>query len=117
MREFCSRFMSYKELCLAVGGPLRADENRKSWRVRVARTAGIEVWQAKKAFYNEFAAPQNEVWWRLHEALNRKKQEARNERDLLIARIALLEGRLATQDQEFHSADIAALGGALDPSG
>lgn len=42
-----------RDLVIAVGGPIGALENRKSWLARVADRAGLSVRVVKAAFYEE----------------------------------------------------------------
>lgn len=63
-----------RSLVLAVGGPLRADENRKRWFERVAQTAGISPSMARKAYRGYLRDPEHKTFWLLREAARREQQ-------------------------------------------
>lgn len=92
---------SMRELVIAVGGPLMADENRKSWLDRVADLAGISPRVARAAFYQEPTS--REVAAKLKAAAGR--HEARN----LARQFEGLASSLNVRDADFHSDDITAL--------
>jgi len=92
---------SMRELVVAVGGPLEADENRKSWLTRVADTAQISVRAAKAAFYREPTS--RKVEQRLREAAGRMEAE------YLAKRFENLASALNVRDADFHGEDVAAL--------
>ena len=90
-----------RELVMAVGGPIEAGENRKSWLNKVARRAKISPRAAKSAFYEE--TDDAELAQKLREAAGR--HEAQN----LAYRFENLAVALNTKDADFHSPDVVAL--------
>lgn len=99
-----------RALVISVGGPLRADENRKSWLARVARQAGITVRAAKAAFYNEIADPEHKTFWKLREAARRERANklARSAGVLDAAAVALASWGDAEGDRHRSAALVSA---------
>lgn len=90
-----------RDLVIAVGGPIGALENRKSWLARVAERAGLSVRVVKAAFYEEQLSAETKHKLRLAAG----KHEAEN----LAVQFEHLAQSLNVRDQDFHGEDIAAL--------
>jgi len=90
-----------RELVIAVGGPMRAGENRKAWLARVADLAGLSHRVARAAWHGETESRRA--------AAKLKAAAGRYEAEHLAAQFASLAGSLATRDEDFHREDIAAL--------
>lgn len=90
-----------RELVLAVGGPMRAEENRKRWLDRVARLAGLSPGDVVRAWYGRIKDPEHKIFWKLREAQRQQQREdadAREELARIKARLSILESRLAAQE-------------------
>lgn len=89
-----------RDLVMAIGGPLRFGENRKSWLARIARQTGITARAAKSAYYGELH-DDHRVFWKLREAQRQQQREdadARDELATIKARLSILESRLSAQE-------------------
>lgn len=96
-----------------LSGPREVFDSRERWLARGSRAAGISNRAAKAIFYREWPDPRASIVDSVRAALARleTKQEAsaRDEIEALCGRIAVLESRLASIDEEFFSASIDAL--------
>lgn len=92
-----------RKLVAIIGGYRETHENRKAWLVRVAKTAGISVRQAYKAFYEEYASEQTKR--KLQQAATKKVSEDDSE---IILRIHAHIRYLEAVDPEMYRADIDA---------
>lgn len=90
-----------KDLVMAVGGPLEANENRKGYLTRVSAAAQISFRAAKAAFYGE---PTSKAI-----AQKLKLAAGRNEARNLAARFESLAHSINIKDADFYSEDAAAL--------
>lgn len=92
-----------RELVAAAAGPILPTDNRESWLRRAARNANASYRQTKALFYGEIDDPHHRTVTKFREAAGRS--EARN----LAAQFESLANALRLRDEDFHSADIAAL--------
>lgn len=92
---------SMRDLVMAVGGPLMANENRKSWLLRVADWTGLHPRVVKAAFYQETES--EEV------ALKLKAAAGRAEAHNLARQFESLASSLETKDASFFSPHADAL--------
>lgn len=92
-----------RELIEAVAGPRQIYDTRDSWLRRAARNAGSTYRQARALFYGEITDP-------YHPTVTRFKEAAgRHEAKRLAEQFEGLAHALRVRDEDFHSADVAAL--------
>ena len=90
-----------RELVIAVGGPLQAGENRKSWLVRVAEAAGVSPRVVRAAFYGETNS-------RIA-AAKLKAAAGKNAPGNIASAAARLATALEVKDQDFYGPHVSAL--------
>jgi hypothetical protein len=92
---------SMRDLVIAVGGPLRAGENRKAWLARVAGLAGLSERVARAAWHGETQSRRA--------AQKLKEAAGKYEAEQLATRFDGLASALALRDADFHCEDVLAL--------
>lgn len=81
---------------------------------RAARIAGLSYWRAYDIWYGKARRIEDFEERQILEALEkRRKLVARNEISDLRTRLAALEARLLSEDEEFHSENIGAIRNGL----
>lgn len=95
-----------REAVATVAGPRAFHETRESWLARAARNAGISFRQAKSLFYGEITDPEHKAARRMLAAAERQgKREASD----LADKFESIARSMNAADQDFYSADVAAL--------
>lgn len=108
MLEKPSEDSSMRDLIVSVAGPMRDFDTRESWLASAARQSGLTFRTVKSAFYGEPVAERAKQ--RLKQLARQKQIEAGcTEARSLADRFETIAGGMNARDQDFHSADAAAL--------
>lgn len=97
---------SMRDVVAAVAGPRGWGETRESWLARAARAADVTYRQAKALFYGEITDPEHRAVRRMKAAAER---QGRREAAELAAKFDSIARSMNAADQDFYSADVAAL--------
>lgn len=106
-------------LLRVIAAPRPIGDSVKAAITRAARRVGLSPVRATGIWYREARAIRAAEMDAIRKAAAQRTQEqgARNEYRQLVARLSVLEHRLATIDPDFHSNDIAAHREVLDGAG
>ena len=106
MLEKFSGVRSMRELVAVVAGERGWGETRESWLARAARHAGVSYRQTKALFYGEITDPEHRAARRMKAAA---EKDGKQEAEALAQRFETIARSINAADQDFHSADVAAL--------
>jgi len=100
----------YGQALRELAGPRMAGDPVKQAVDRAARLSGLTYWRAYDIWYGKNRRIEQAEEMQILEALaKRRKLVARNEIQDLRTRLAALEAKLISDDEEFHSADLGAI--------
>lgn len=96
---------NWRQEVVWICGPRKERSTRESWFADGAKKCGVKWRQLKALYHGEVKDPKVSVGDKVRWAAEQARQEAQ----ALASRFETIAGSLNAKDEDFHSADVAAL--------